>query len=313
MRLRDVIIPLVGVMLSGATVPVAIRATAAHAQAPRIAPGKPPSDAEIREAITAIERADGYTSILQTIQRYEGVLGSPRLVELADALLESSALDANQRGLVLLERQLSLDCRRYGPAGAARLLSIRFLAVNALAANTPQQFASVLEKFAPLAKEINPQLVRDALNTPGSNWPPPLLRLMEQLASDWPARGALEAATRMAAAGSAATAPPVTPPPPAPATAGRQTLPGHWRNTRIVFERANDEHLVLHPDGTAETWTVTASGREGTTRGRWKSQGTTLHVAWADGSQWSQAFTFFEGQLVFPNIPNQRKLWEAID
>jgi hypothetical protein len=48
-------------------------------------------------------------------------------------------------------------------------------------------------------------------------------------------------------------------------------------------------------------------------RGRWKSQGTTLSVDWEGGRQWSQPFTFYEGQLVFPNVANQRQFWDLID
>ena len=54
---------------------------------------------------------------------------------------------------------------------------------------------------------INVALVRQALNTPGNNWPKPLIPLMEQLAVDWPKLGALAAATRMAAAANAEPAP----------------------------------------------------------------------------------------------------------
>ncbi len=265
-----------------------------------------PTDAEIREAVTAIERAEAYRDIQDAVRQYEEVFRSPRLVELADAQLQWSDLDTNQRGLVILERQLSLDCRLRGAAVAARLLSVRLVAGYALMADTPQQFAEVLEKFAPLAKEMNAQVVREALDTPGNTWPKGLLPLMQQLALDWPERGALAAATRMAEAAKPADGP-------TPAPGGGQTLTGHWRSTRIIFESPNDEHLVLHPDGSAETWTVTASGRSQPTRGRWRTEGRTLSVDWEDGRQWSQPFTFHEGQLVFPNIPNRRQFWERIE
>lgn len=269
--------------------------------------GKPPrnnpSDAEIRQAVTAIERADGYRDILEATERYEDIFSSARMVELADAQLQNPALDANQRGLVVLERQLSLDCRVRGATIAARLLSVRLVAGYALMADSPQQFAGVLEKFSPLAKEMNAQLVREALDTPGNTWPKGLLPLMEQLARDWPAQGALAAAARMAEAAKPADAPTADP---------GQTLTGHWRSTTVVFEGSRDEHLVLHPDGTAETWTVTASDRSRPTRGRWSSRGATLSIDWEDGRQWSQPFTFHEGQLVFPNVANRRQFWELI-
>ena len=40
-----------------------------------------------------------------------------------------------------------------------------------------------------------------------------------------------------------------------------QRLIGHWRKTTIVFGSPKDEHLVLHGDGTAENWVVTAESR----------------------------------------------------
>ena len=269
-------------------------------------PRNDPSDAEIRQAVSAMERADGYREILEATERYEEIISSARMVELIDEHLRTPALDANRRGLLLLERQLSLDCRLRGATAAARLLSVRLIAGYALLADSPQQFAGVLGKFSQLAGEMNAQLVREALDTPGNAWPKTLLPLMQQFARDWPEYGALAAATRMAEA-----AKPAAPKNAAPSRG--QDLTGHWRSTTISFERARDENLVLRADGTAETWTATASGRTPMTRGRWSSQGTSLRIDWEDGSQRSQPFTFHEGQLVFPNIANRRKFWERID
>ena len=269
------------------------------------------SDLEIRQAAAAIEQADSYADIVAATERYASVISSPRMVQLVDEALQNPALNDAQRGVLLLERQLSLDCRAVGAATAARLLAVRVIAAGAMRADTPQQFAATLEKFAPLANTMTVALVRQALDTPGSNWPKPLLPLMEQLARDWPKLGSLGAATRMAETASAAP-PPVANPPSTPAPGGAPTLVGHWRRTSVAFDNPTDEHLVLHENGTAETWTVSASGRTPATRGRWSAKGATLSVAWEDGRQWGQPFTFFDGQLVFPSIPNQRQFWEAM-
>jgi len=266
-----------------------------------------PSVAEIQQAATAIEQADGYNDILAATQKYAGVLSSPLVVELVDGLLQNQSLNDTQRGILLLERQLSVDCRTLGAAAAAKLLAVRVIAGSAISADTPQQFAGVLNKFSPLSGVMTVELVRQALNTPGNTWPAALLPLMEQLARDWPTLGALGAATKMAAAANAAPAEPPTQPP-----AGKPTLLGHWRSTTISFGSPRDEHMVLRADGTAETWIVTASSRTPVTRGRWSTKGTMLSVAWEDGRQWGQPFTFHEGQLVFPNVQNQREFWEAI-
>jgi hypothetical protein len=274
-----------------------------------------PTDLEIQQAAAAIEQADGYADIVAATTRYGSVLSSPRVVEMVDALLENQALNETQRGVLLLERQLSIDCRNLGAAAAAKLLAVRVIAGSAIAADTPQQFAAVLDKFAPLAVSMNVELVRQAINTPGNNWPKPLIPLMEQLAIDWQKLGSVAAATRMAEAANAKPAPGPTPvpnPSPKPPPGGQPTLAGHWRNTRIIFEGPRDEHLVLSANGSAETWQVTASSRTPVTRGRWSVQGTMLTVTWEDGRQWGQPFTFFEGQLVFPNISNQRQFWEPI-
>ena len=90
-------------------------------------------------------------------------------------------------------------------------------------------------------------------------------------------------------------------------------LIGHWRNTKIVFEKPQDTHLVLYPDGVMETWVVTATKRDQTTTGRWSSVGKTLTLGFGDGDERTFLFTFYNGQLVLPNIPNKRQFWEKIE
>ena len=91
-----------------------------------------------------------------------------------------------------------------------------------------------------------------------------------------------------------------------------QGLVGHWRKTTIVFESPKDEHLVLHADGTAENWVVRADSRSEPVSGRWSVEGKTLTLSFGE-NQNSSPFTFYEGQLVFPNIPNHRGFWEKIE
>jgi hypothetical protein len=92
----------------------------------------------------------------------------------------------------------------------------------------------------------------------------------------------------------------------------RSPLIGHWRKTTIVFESPKDEHLVLHADGTAENWAVTAESRTEPITGHWSVEGKTLTLSFGDHEN-SQPFTFYQGQLVFPNIPNRRGFWEKIE
>ena len=91
-----------------------------------------------------------------------------------------------------------------------------------------------------------------------------------------------------------------------------QRLIGHWRKTTIVFQSPKDEHLVLHADGTAENWVVTADSRSEPVTGRWSVEGKTLTLSFGE-NQNSKPFTFYEGQLVFPNIPKRRGFWEKIE
>ena len=92
----------------------------------------------------------------------------------------------------------------------------------------------------------------------------------------------------------------------------KQRLIGHWRKTTIVFGSPKDEHLVLHADGAVENWTVTAESRSEPVAGRWSVEGKTLTLVFGE-NQNSKPFTFYEGQLVFPNIPNRRGFWEKIE
>ena len=94
--------------------------------------------------------------------------------------------------------------------------------------------------------------------------------------------------------------------------ASEQRLIGHWRKTTIVFESPRDEHLVLHADGTAENWVVTADSRSEPVTGRWSVDGKTLTLSFGENEN-IKPFIFHEGQLVFPNIPKRRGFWEKIE
>jgi len=89
-------------------------------------------------------------------------------------------------------------------------------------------------------------------------------------------------------------------------------LIGHWRKTTISYTGPIDEHLVLHVDGTVENWTATAYERREPVTGHWNVEGKTLTLSFG-GNDRSNPFTFYQGQLVFPNIPNRRGFWEKIE
>ena len=91
-----------------------------------------------------------------------------------------------------------------------------------------------------------------------------------------------------------------------------RVLVGHWRKTTVVFESPQDEHLVLNANGSAANWVVTASSQSVMTTGRWKVEGKVLTLLFENGKEWSQPFTIYEGQLVFPNVQDRRRFWEKI-
>jgi hypothetical protein len=91
-----------------------------------------------------------------------------------------------------------------------------------------------------------------------------------------------------------------------------QQLVAHWRKTTIGYTGPVDEHLVLHSNGTVENWTVTAYERREPVTGHWSVDGKMLTLSFG-GNDRSSPFTFYQGQLVFPNIPNRRGFWEKID
>ena len=90
-------------------------------------------------------------------------------------------------------------------------------------------------------------------------------------------------------------------------------LVGHWRQTTIRFEQPRDEHLVLAADGRMANWVVTADSRSEPVTGAWRTEERTLILEIEGGEAVSQPFTFYQGQLVFPNIPNRRGFWERIE
>ena len=98
----------------------------------------------------------------------------------------------------------------------------------------------------------------------------------------------------------------------APSSENASALIGHWRKTTISYTGPIDEHLVLHPNGAVENWTATAYERREPVTGHWSVEGKTLTLSFG-GSDRSSPFTFYQGQLVFPNIPNRRGFWEKIE
>ncbi len=89
-------------------------------------------------------------------------------------------------------------------------------------------------------------------------------------------------------------------------------LPGHWRNTTITFGSPIDVNLLLRADGLYQRWTVTASGRSPVEAGRWTISGKELQLLTPSGEREAMPFTLHQGQLVYPNIPNQRGFWERV-
>jgi hypothetical protein len=98
----------------------------------------------------------------------------------------------------------------------------------------------------------------------------------------------------------------------APSSENSSGLIGHWRKTTIGYTGPMDEHLVFHSNGTVENWSVTAYERSEPVTGHWSVDGKTLTLSFG-GNDRSSPFTFYEGQLVFPNIPNRRGFWEKIE
>ncbi len=91
-----------------------------------------------------------------------------------------------------------------------------------------------------------------------------------------------------------------------------QVLVGHWRKTTVVYESPRDEHLVLHADGTAENWVVTASNRSEPVTGRWSAEGKMLKIVLGENNR-ELPFTLHEGQLVYPNIQGRRQFWDKLE
>ncbi|HEY2567689.1 MAG TPA: hypothetical protein VGI25_00070 [Candidatus Udaeobacter sp.] len=97
-----------------------------------------------------------------------------------------------------------------------------------------------------------------------------------------------------------------------PSSENSSELVGHWRKTTIGYTGPIDEHLVLRSNGTVENWTVTAYERREPVTGHWGVEGKMLTLSFG-GNDRSNPFTFYQGQLVFPNIPNRRGFWEKIE
>lgn len=94
--------------------------------------------------------------------------------------------------------------------------------------------------------------------------------------------------------------------------ASSAALVGHWRKTTVAFGEPRDENLVLRANGAAERWVVTAKTRTPIASGQWRVDDKVLTVQIQGQNGISLPFTFHQGQLVFPNIPNRRGFWDKI-
>lgn len=94
--------------------------------------------------------------------------------------------------------------------------------------------------------------------------------------------------------------------------ANRAGLVGHWRKTTIQHLGPHDEHLVLSEDGTMTDWIVTAESRTEPASGAWRVDGNILTISVDGRVTTSQPFTFYQGELVFPNVQNRRGFWTKI-
>ena len=97
-----------------------------------------------------------------------------------------------------------------------------------------------------------------------------------------------------------------------PSSENSSALIGHWRTTRIGYTGPIDEHLVLYSNGTVENWTATAYERREPVTGHWSVEGKLLTLSFG-GNDRSNPFTFYNGELIFPNVPNHRRNWEKIE
>lgn len=152
----------------------------------------------VLRAVEDIEAAETFSQVRTAIDSNETVWKDRRTVAVLNSILASPSLGSDVRFRRQVERELALDCQRYGGEVAAHLLSARILAVSAVSAQSVREFAAMMGRFSELAESLSPTLVRAALRPAAGNYPPALLSLMEQLGRDWPRYGALNAATRMA-------------------------------------------------------------------------------------------------------------------
>jgi hypothetical protein len=92
---------------------------------------------------------------------------------------------------------------------------------------------------------------------------------------------------------------------------GDSDLVGHWRFTQIGYTGPRDTHLVLAADGSAALWSRTAYDQSPVTPGTWNSEGNMLYMTFSESE--SAPFTFYEGQLIYPNVQGRRRNWERIE
>ena len=94
---------------------------------------------DISRAIRDIEVAGTFSQMQMAINNHETVWKDPNTVAVLNSILVNPSVGSDIRFHLQVERELALDCQRYGTQIAARLLSVRILAVAAVTARSVGQ------------------------------------------------------------------------------------------------------------------------------------------------------------------------------
>jgi hypothetical protein len=100
---------------------------------------------------------------------------------------------------------------------------------------------------------------------------------------------------------------------PSAASVSSNALYGNWRRFEQLLDLPQDIYLVLNTDGTAMNWVVNEGKTQGPRKGKWEVADGKLVFEYDGFPQESEAYSLYEGQLVYPDVAGRRQFWDKVE
>jgi hypothetical protein len=97
------------------------------------------------------------------------------------------------------------------------------------------------------------------------------------------------------------------------ASAPPSELAGKWRRTELLIDLPQDVYLDLKADGNVTNWVENSGKMQVPRSGKWDTSDGKLVFRYDGFTEESEAYSLYEGQLVYPNVEGRRGFWDRVE